>query len=144
MATTTLTAIMDRFQVICEGTTLALQPSQSPFSHEREPNATVESAYYLADDGISESKDGTNDLEFRIDTLTVWLARRMAVQGQTQIETLETTLTTLERLILADGPANSYHAKVVDRAGPRRVGESAVLVAGLTFAVDYDFSTAVS
>ena len=144
MATTTLKAIIDRFQAICEGTTLLLQPSQSPFSHEREPNATVESAYYLADGGLSESQSGTNDIEFRIDSLTVWLARRMAANGQTQIETLETTLNTLERLILADGPANSYHAKVVDRVGPRRAGESAVLVAGLTFAVDYDFSTAVS
>src|SRR3990167_4112800 len=143
MATTTLKAIIDRFQAICEGATLDLQATQVPFSHDREPNATLDSAYYLHDGGLSESKPGTNDLEFRLDTLTLWLTRRLAFAGQTQAETLETTMTTLERLILADGPANNYHAHVTGRAGPARAGESERLVAGLTFAVDYDFSTAV-
>lgn len=141
MATTTLKAIIDRFQAICEGATLNLKQSQVPFSHDREPNAKLDSAYYLEDAGLSESKTGTSNVEFRLDTLTVWLTRRLAFAGQTQAETLQTTLNTLERLILADGAANSYHAVVTDRAGPAQAGDSERLVAGLTFAVDYDFST---
>jgi hypothetical protein len=142
MATTTLKAIIDRFQAVCEASPLSLKPSQVPFSHDREPNATLESAYYLEDGGLSESRSGTNDLEFRMDTLTVWLTRKLAFSGQTQAETLQTTMTSVERRILADGPANSYHARVTARAGPAQAGESDRLVAGVTFTVDYDFTTA--
>lgn len=148
MATTTLKAILDRLEAVCEAPTgsggLALQPSQVPFSLEREPNATVERAYYLEDAGLSESKSGTSQIEFRVDEITIWIAQRLAFAAQTAMETMHTNLNTLERLVLADGPANSYHAKVVSRKGPARLGESDVLVAGLTLLVDYDFTTATS
>lgn len=118
-----------------------LNPSQVPFSHDREPNATLDSAYYIEDGGLGESTPATSHVEFRQDTLTVWLTRRLAFAGQTQAETLHATMNSLERLILADGPAQSYHAFVTGRAGPAPVGKSERLVAGLTFTVDYDFST---
>lgn len=145
MATTTFKAILDRFQAICEGGTLALTPSLVPFTHKRAPNSVADSQYFLEDVGLSKTTIGTSDVEFRIDQVTVWLARRTAFAGQTAAETLHTTLNTLERLILADGPANSYHASVTGRQAPTPINEGGeIIVAGLTFAVDYDFSTAVT
>ena len=123
---------------------MTLQPTRVPFSHDREPNATLDAAYYLEDAGLGDTREGTNAIQFRMDTVTVWLTRRVAFDGQTQAETLQTTMNTLERLLLADGPSNSYHATVTGRAGPKQAGESDRLVAGLTFTLDYDFSTAVS
>ena len=141
MATTTFPAILDRFQAVCEGATLSLSATQVPFSHAREPNAVVDASYYLEEAGLNESRVGTSDLEFRVDRLTVWLARRSGQDGQTAIETLETTLTTLERLVIADGRSNHYHATVAGRSAPELTGDGGLIVAGLTFAVDYDFST---
>ena len=144
MAATTLKAIIDRFQVICEGGTLSLQKSLTPFTLVREPNATLESAYYLEDGGVVQTDIGTNEIEFRVDAVTVHLARRLKFAGQTEAETLQTTMNTLERLILADGPAQGFHASVAARVAPAPMEDNAdVIVAGLTFNCDYDFSTAV-
>jgi len=141
MATTTLKAIIDRLETVCEGATLGLQRSRTPFSLATEPNAVTESAYYIEDAGLLSSQIGTSDVEFRVDQVRVWVASRLMFDGQTRAETLQTTLVTMEQLILADGPANSYHAHVVSRDGPSAVDGSDVMVAGLTVAVDYDYST---
>lgn len=143
MSTTTLKAILDRFQAVCEGATLALTASPIPFSRDRAPNAVVESQYALEDLGLRESQPATSNVEYRLDAVKVWLSRRTAFAGQTSLETLETSLVTLEREILADGPAHDYHARVVERDPPSPATENGeVLIAALTFAIDYDFATA--
>lgn len=142
MAVTTLKAIMDRFQVVLEGSPLFLTPTKEPFSHERSPNAVLDTAYRIEDGGLVSSRPVGGSQFVRVDRLTVYLAKKLNFAAQTSVETLETTLNTIERYILADDANNSYHASVQDRR-ITRLPESDVAVASLAFLVDYDYSGSV-
>ncbi len=141
MAATTTKAIIDRFQAVCEATPLSLSKTVQPLSFDTQPAPTVDDRYWIEDEGLSSSETVTNNAEVRVDRLTVWLALRHETDGQTQIETLEETMNTVERRILADGPANSYTATIEQREIQRQDGVEVVL-ARLAFLVDYDYSTA--
>lgn len=141
MAATTLKAIIDRFQAVCEGADLNLKKSQEEFSFDLQPNLRINNVYRIADDGLSQSQTLTNDVDARIDVLSVWLMRKATPDSQAERETLETTINTLERKILADGPSNNYKATLEGREVERPDG-SDVIVARVGFFVDYDFATA--
>ncbi len=143
MAATTLKAIVDRFQAVLEASPLSLKATRDAFSHDRQPNALLDGTYYIQDDGVAESRPVSNHADVRIDRLTVFLARKLAFDGQTQKETIETTLNTIERYLIADGPANSYHAFIGGRRVTRPAGTD-IAIGSITVHVDYDFSTSTS
>lgn len=139
MAATTLKAIMDRFQVVLEGSPLRLKPTKEPFSHDRSPNAVIDTAYRIEDGGMSLSRPVGANQFVRVDRLTVYLAKKFNFAAQESVETLETTLNTIERRILNDDADNSYHASVESRR-VTRVPDADVMVGSLVFLVDFDFN----
>ena len=142
MAATTLTAIMDRFQVVLKAAPLHLTETKEPFSHDRSPNTVMDTAFRLEDGGIISSRPVGGNQFVRADRITVFLAKKLAFNAQTSVETLETTLNTIERYILDDDADNSYHASVEGRR-VTRLPESDVAVGSLVFAVDFDYSASV-
>jgi len=133
---------MDRFQVVLEGEPLLLKATKEPFSHDRSPNTVLDSAYRLEDGGMSTSRPVGANQFVRVDRLTVFLATKLNFAAQVSVETLETSLNTIERYILDDDADNNYHASVEGRR-ITRVPDSDVAVASLVFLVDYDFSASV-
>jgi preprotein translocase subunit SecA len=141
MAATTLKAVIDRFQAVLEGANLNLRKSTDEFSFDQQPNTKLNQVYRVEDAGLSETQTLTNNVDARVDSLSVWLARKATPDAQAERETLETTLLTAERQIVADGPSNNYHASVSARE-IERTGD--VLVARLEVLVDYDVSLATT
>ena len=133
---------MDRFQVVLEGEPLLLKATKEPFSHDRSPNTVLDSAYRLEDGGMSVSRPVGANQFVRVDRLTVFLAKKLNFAAQVSVETLETSLNTIERYILDDDADNNYHASVEGRR-ITRVPDSDVAVASLVFLVDYDYSGSV-
>ena len=143
MADTTLKAIIDRIQAVCEASPLSLSKAKDAFSHDRQPNALLSNTYYLEDGGLVSSVDQGNNAEARIDAIDIHVAKKLAFDGTTALETMETTLLTLERYVLADGLSNSYHAHVANHKVSRPTGKD-FLIGSLTINVDYDVSKAVA
>jgi hypothetical protein len=142
MAETTLTAIIDRFQAVLEGTDVGLKKSRLPFSHDRQPNGAIEDRYYIHDDGNLNSQPLGNYKAARIDRLRVAIAKKTAFDGVAQFEAMETLLNTVEREIKADGLSNSYHAEF---GGVRRVTQpdgKDLVIGEIGFTVDFDFAEA--
>jgi hypothetical protein len=139
MANTTLKAIIDRFQAVCEASASSLKKTKDAFSHDAQPNGLLTGTYYLEDAGISSSVECSNNAEARIDQLTVWIARKVAFDGVTALETMETAINTLERAIVADGPAQGYHARLAGRKVSRPKDKD-FLIGSATFTVDYDYT----
>ena len=139
MASTTLKAIIDRFQAVLEGGDVNLKKTTDEFTFDREPNLMVDDVYRIEDLGLIESTSITNSVDVRVDELGIWVARKGQFDTQAVRETLETDLVTIERKIVADGPSNDYHATITSRE-IQRPDESDVLTARLGVAVDYDFS----
>ena len=139
MAATTIKAIIDRFQAVLEGADLNLKKSQEEFSFDLQPNLRINNVYRIEDAGLAETQTLTNNVDARIDQLHVWLMRKATTDSQAERETLETTINTVEKKILADGPSNNYHATIESRE-LERVDD--VIVARVGFFVDYDYATA--
>lgn len=143
MADTTLTAIMQRFQVVLEGHPLYLSQSRDAFSHDTVPNNLLDSSYHVRDGGIADQRPMGNYKAARIDRLVVHLARKVSFEAQDASESLQTLLNTVERYIKADGPNNDYRAEL-DAREVARVDETDIVIAQLTFSVDYDYNEATS
>jgi len=143
MATTTLKAIIDRFQLVIEDEPLSLTQTTQPFTFDVQPNATVDDRYWVEDGGLTESESQTNNAEVRMDTLIVWLASRLKLDGQSAQEAMETRLVTLERYLIADGAANSYMATLIGRE-MRKIDGLDALIASASFVVDYDYTLSTS
>ena len=143
MAATTIKAIIDRFQAVIEASPISLTATVQPFSFDTQPATALDDRYWVEDAGLSESQSVTNNAEVRIDRLTVWLALRHTLGGQSQAEALEATLVNVERYIVADGPANSY-AATMDGREIQRKEDTGVILAALAFLVDYDYTLSTS
>ncbi len=141
MAVTTLKAIVDRFQAVLEGGDLNYKKSTEEFSFDLQPNTRVDTVYRIQDDGLSESSSLTNNVDARVDGLSVWIARKATPDSQAVRETILLALDTIERKIVADGPAQNFHATITGRE-VERVGD--VIMARLGISVDYDFSLSTS
>lgn len=137
MAALTLKQIIDRFQAVMEAAPIAMTATREPFSHDLQPAGLVTNTYRVEDGGLRDTKPMTNHASARVDTLRIWIARKIAFAGQTAVEAIEESLVAIERAIKADGAAQSYHAEIVGR-DPRRKGD--LVIASITFSVDYDFS----
>lgn len=143
MADTTLAAIMRRFRVVLEGEPLFLRLSPDAFSIDVVPNDMLEDVYHVSDDGIARQTPMGNYRAARIDRVVVNVARKISFQAQDASEAMHDVLNTIERRIKADGPNQSYHAEVQARE-VRRVPETDIILATLTFGVDYDFNEATT
>jgi len=141
MAALILSDIIDRFEAVLEASPLSFKHSKEPFSFDRQPNTVINDAYRIEDGGLGSSRSATNSVAVRIDTLRVWIARKLAFDGQSAVETLQDTLVTIERYLKADGKAQGYHVEITGR-DMKRVGDLAM--ASIDFSVDYDFSEAVA
>lgn len=137
MAFLTLKQIIDRFQVVMEAAPIAMKATREPFSHDRQPAGLVTNTYRIEDAGLAASKSMSNHAAARMDTLRVWIARKMAFAGQTALETVEDSLVAIERALIADGLAQGYHVSPAGR-DPRPSGD--LVIASITFTVDYDFN----
>lgn len=142
MAATTLKAIIDRFQAVLEGADLHYTKATDEFTFDRQPNLAVNDVYRIEDLGpFTEPETLTNNMEAHVDELGVWIARKSAFDSQAERETLETTVNTIHKKIVADGPSNNYHANMVGRE-IRRADDSEIMMALVRFTVDFDFSVA--
>ena len=139
MAATTLKAIIDRFQAVLEGADLNLKKATEEFSFDLQPNLRINNVYRIEDGGLGETATISNSTDVRMDLLNVWLARKATTDSQKERETLETTINTVERKIIADGPSNNYHA-TLDSREIERLDEGDVLIARVGILVDYDYS----
>lgn len=142
MATTTLSAIHDRFRAVLEADTLALLPARDAFSHDRQPNGLLDRAYCLVDDGVVAQRPLTNYKAARLDRVTVYVARTLKFAPTAVLTDLHDALATIERAIKADGPAHAYHADLAVRRVTRPEGTD-LAVASLGFNVDFDYDEAV-
>lgn len=143
MAVTTLAAIVTRFRAVLEAAPFSFTAATDQFSHDRQPNAVLDSAYYVEDTGLSDTVSLTNNQQARLDRLTVFVARKLKFDPVTELDTLQDTLLDIERYIKADGPNNSYHVDVVDRE-VTRPEELDIAIGSVTLEVDYDVSEATS
>lgn len=132
-----LTEIIDRFQAVLEASPFSLKPTKEPFSHDHQPNAVVDNAYRIEDAGLGSSRSATNDVAIRIDHLTVWIAKKLAFAGQTNVEALHTQIIAIERALKADGQQNEYHVEILGREIRRK---NDIATASIKLSVDYDFS----
>lgn len=135
-----LTEIIDRFEAVLEASPFTLKHSREPFSFDRQPNGLLGNAYRIEDRGLRSSRSATNAIAVRIDNLRVWIAGKLAFNGQTAVETIEDRLVDLERYLKADGKAYGYHVEFSGR-DVRRLGD--LVIAAIDLSVDYDFSESV-
>jgi hypothetical protein len=133
-----LSDILARFRTVLEASPVFLVETREPFSHERQPNATLEHSYYLEDGGIVSSKSVSNFDAVRLDRLTVYIAKKLAFDGTTAFDALQDTLVAAERALIADGPAQGYSVDVEQRRLTRPAGKD-YGIGSLTVTVDYDF-----
>lgn len=137
MPALTTKSVIDRFQAVMEAAPITMKATREPFSHERQPSGLLTDTYRVEDAGVASNTPMSNHAVARIDTLRVWIARKMAFAGQTAVEAVEDSLVAIERAIIADGLAQGYHAVLRGR-DPRKSGD--IVIASITFSVDYDFS----
>jgi hypothetical protein len=140
MAATTLSAILTRFRTACEASPCSLTQTGDTFTHDRQPNAALTNSYRLEDAGTSQNLEATNNVAVRVDRVTVWIAQKVNFAGPTAEAAIEDKLVSIERAILADGPSNSYHARLESRRVSRPAGKD-WLVGSASFSVDYDYAT---
>ena len=143
MADITLTTILGRFQAVLEGPPFFYLPARDAFSHDRQPNSVLDQSYWLEDAGHQQTRPLGNKKAARLDRLTVYLARKLAFQPRSVVDTLESDLLTVERYLKADGPDQGYHVDLVGRRVSRPDGRD-LAVASLTVEVDYDVDEAVA
>jgi hypothetical protein len=135
-----LTEIIDRFETVLEASPFTLKPTKEPFSHDRQPNGLLDNAYRIEDSGLVSSASATNEVAVRIDSLTVWIAKKLSFDGQAAMAALETQVIAIERAVKADGKANGFHVEIAGR-DIRRKNDFAT--ASIRLRVDYDFSESV-
>lgn len=138
MATTTPDAIATRIRAVAEGTTCGLTRSRLAFSHDAQPSSLLTDTYWVEYDGIQLQQPLSNMAERRIDAWTIYVARLSKLDMVAATTTMHQTLTTIERELIADGPAQSYHAVITSRAITNPVSE--LLVGSVTVEADYDFA----
>lgn len=137
MAALTTHGVIDRFQAVMAASPISMTATREPFSHDRQPAGLLTNTYRIEDAGMGSNTPMSNHAVARIDTLRVWFARKMAFAGQASLETVEDDLVAIERAIVADGLAQGYHAVARGRDA-KASGD--MVIASLTFSVDYDFS----
>lgn len=139
MAATTLSAIRDRFAAVLEAAPLNLTKTTDAFSHDRQPNTVLDNAYRVEDAGMVQNRPVGNTQFARVDRLRIYIARKLAFDPAGAIDSVEDTLNTIERYILADDAAHDYHASVEGRGTPNRPQDADIVVGSLTLLVDYDY-----
>jgi hypothetical protein len=132
-----LSDILGRFRTVLTGT-VGLTETREPFSHALQPNATLEHSFYLEDGGQISSNSVSNYDAVRLDRLTVFIAKTLAFDGQTAFDALQDTMVSVERALIADGPAQGYSVQVEQRRVTRPAGKD-YCIGSLTVTVDYDF-----
>lgn len=143
MADLTLQQIIDRFQAVLEAAPFTFKKTREPFSFDRQPNALLDNSYRVEDAGLSSTEPMSNHAEARIDTLRVWIARKLKFDGQTALEALQTDLVSIERYIKADGVSQGYHVTLAGRDVQQGAENADFALAALDLACDYDFSESV-
>ena len=138
MADQTLAAIHARFRAVLEAEPLNLTATKDAFSHDRQPNALLDGAYYLEDGGLQSNRSMTNYKAVRIDRIVVWVAAKLKFDAAAAQAAMHATLLTAERYIKADGPAHSYHVEVVPGRRMTRPKGGDFLIGSMPLTVDYD------
>ena len=75
--------------------------------------------------------------------ITVYIARHLKFNGQTEVEALHDVLDTAERRLKDDGPDQSYHVWTETRRMTRPADRD-YAVGSLVLTVDFDFNEAVA
>ena len=140
MAALTMTQVLARFRVVLEAEPLNLKAANDAFSHNRQPAGVVTDSYYLEDGGIVSNRSVGNYDAVRLDRLTVFVARTIPIAGgAAALSDMETTLTAIERALIADGLNQSYQiAPDVQRRITRAPGTDMV-VGSLVVSADHDY-----
>lgn len=139
MSALTVTDILTRFRTVLETTPLSLEPTRDAFSHERQPTSVLTNSYYLEDGGNAGTQSVGNYDAVRLDRITIYVAQKLEFDGTAALASLETTLTAIERALIADGPSQSYSiAPQLTRRVTRASGAD-VAVGSLSLTVDFDY-----
>ena len=140
MAALTMTDILARFRVVLEAEPLNLIESNDAFSHDRQGAGVVTDSYYLEDTGLVGNRSVGNYDTVRLQRITVWVARMIPpTKSAETLATMETTLTAIERALIADGPAQSYAiAPDIQRRVTKAQGTD-MAIGSLAVTVDHDF-----
>lgn len=139
MAATTITAIGNRIEAVLEAAPLSLKKTTDAFSHDRQPNTSIDNAYRLQDGGLVSTKSATNMAAVRVDRLTIFIARKRKFGGRAPVESIQDDLNTIERYVKADGLSGSYHAEL---SGRKITPSGDSVVGSIDVTVDYDFNEA--
>jgi hypothetical protein len=139
MAALVLSDILARFRTVLEASPVSLVETRDAFSHERQPNAVLDNSYYIEDGGVVSSQSTSNYSAVRQDRLTVFIAKKLAFDGATALDTLEDTLVSVERAVIADGPNQGYAVVGTPTRRTTRPAGSDFCVGSLGLIVDYDY-----
>jgi hypothetical protein len=139
MSALTMTDLLARFRTVLEAEPLSLLPTRDAFSHDRQPTTVLTHSYYLEDGGNVASQSVGNYDAVRMDRVTIYVAQKLDFDGVSALGDLETTLTAIERALIADGPAQSYSiAPQITRRVTRAPGAD-VAVGSLALTADFDY-----
>ena len=141
MATTDLAAILTAWPATLEASPLSLVPTAVTFTHDLQPAGMVARSYYLTDDGQISRSSATNDVEVRIDRVTLWVAYPRDFAGAAALTALSDLLDDVYRTLLPIARTAGYN---LDPDTRRITPKDDVLIASQAFRVDYDFSSAAA
>jgi len=140
VAALTITDILARFRVVLEAEPLNLIESNDAFSHQRQPAGVVTNSYYIEDTGIVSNRSVGNYDTVRLQRLTVYVARVIPPgQGSATLATVETTLTAIERALIADGASQSYAIAMDVQRRVTKTEATDIAIGSLAVTVDHDY-----
>ena len=143
MADTTLATIVAHMRTVLEAAPFHFTPARDQFSHDRQPNGLLDSAYWIQDDGLASNRWLSNSSVARLDRVSVYVARKLKFNPVQEIDTLHDKLVDIERYLIQEAPDESYHVQLVARR-VTRPAERDIAIGSVTLTVDYDFSEAVA
>lgn len=141
MAALTPREIRERVQTVLEDDA-GLIRSREAFSLNLQPNTVLDNSYTLDTERINE-RSQTNNVTARLDRLTVTVAKKLNMDSETAVRTLQDTLDDVDRRIRADGIDQGYHVWPGVLRITRPEGRDYCL-GTLAWTCDYDYSEAVA
>lgn len=142
MAAMTPATIRARLMTLLEDGEPYLVRSQEAFSLDRQPNTLVDKAYTLTQAREREDSQ-TADVTARLDRVTLTVGKKLNMDPEGAVRTLQGWLDDIDRRVRADGVSQGFHMWPVTNSLTRPEGRDYCL-GELSWRCDYDFSETVT
>lgn len=143
MAATTISAILERIELVLIGQPLSLTLASDPYTDMGVPNALVNTTCRVTSGGIVNSRSTSNYQAVRIDRVTVTVQQQMQFEAYQAQRDLQDLLDSIERAVIADGPEHGFLVQVEKNSRKiTKKKDTDVVEGAIHFLVDYDFSEA--